>query len=260
MIRAKTIQEQFVLRLAEKGERGDGRKMDEFRKAEIEVNPIPNAEGSARVRLGKTDVIVGIKMGVGEPFSDRPNEGILISNAELSPMASPHFETGRPGEDAIELARVVDRGIRESKAIDMEKLCIAKGEKVWSVFVDTQVMNHDGNLTDASALAAAVALANAKIPAYNPETGEIDITKRKDKLPVRFKPISVTVCRVGDKLMVDPTLEEEEAVTANLTVTIKDDGNICALQKRGHPLTVEEIGKAFEIALKKSADLRKLVG
>ena len=41
MIRAKTVQEQFVLRLAEKGERGDGRKMDEFRKIDIEVTPSP---------------------------------------------------------------------------------------------------------------------------------------------------------------------------------------------------------------------------
>jgi exosome complex component RRP42 len=259
MIRAKTIQEQFVMRLAEKGQRADGRKPDEFRKIEIEKDLISNAEGSARVRIGKTDVIVGVKMGVGTPFQDSPDKGILISNAEFSPMASPDFERGRPGEDAIELARVVDRGIRESKAVDVEKLCIEKGEKVWTLFVDSQIMNHDGNLTDAAALGAAIALNRAKMPEYDPKTGDLDITNRKDKLPVKFKPVSVTVSKIAGKLVLDPTLEEENAVSANLTVTTKDDGNICALQKRGEPFTVKEIHQAFDMAVKKGKELRELV-
>ena len=56
------------------GKRFDGRKYDEFRKIEIETGISKKAEGSARVKLGKTDVIVGIKMGVDEPYPDSQDE------------------------------------------------------------------------------------------------------------------------------------------------------------------------------------------
>ncbi|MFQ5648264.1 MAG: RNA-binding protein, partial [Candidatus Aenigmatarchaeota archaeon] len=164
-----TVQRDYLTRLAKKAERADGRKLDEFRKIELETGVIENAEGSARVRIGKTEVLVGVKLGVGEPFPDKLDEGVLISNAEFSPLSSPKFETGRPSEDAVEFARVVDRGIRESKMIDTKKLCIKKEEKVWSVFVDTQIINHDGNLVDAAALAATAALHTAVFPEFDGE-------------------------------------------------------------------------------------------
>lgn len=47
-----------------------------------------------------------------QPYRDRPNEGTLSIFTEFSPMADPLFEAGRPGESAIELGRVIDRGLR----------------------------------------------------------------------------------------------------------------------------------------------------
>ncbi|MCW3976698.1 MAG: RNA-binding protein, partial [Candidatus Bathyarchaeota archaeon] len=126
------------------GKRLDERGLMDYREAQVETGVVEKAEGSARVRLGKTEVLVGIKIGIGEPFSDVPNQGVLTVNAELVPLASPTFEPGPPGEDAIELARVVDRGIRESKAIDLENLCIEPGKKVFIVFIDLYVLNYDG--------------------------------------------------------------------------------------------------------------------
>lgn len=253
------LQNQYVLNLASKGLRIDKRKQDEFRKIEVEKNPIDKAEGSARVRMGKTDVLVGVKIGVGEPFPDKQDEGTLIVNAEFSPLASPKFETGPPREGAIELARVVDRGIRESGAIDTKKLCIKKGEKVWMVFVDIQIINHDGNLLDAAALAAITALLEARIPEYDGKT--INYEKKTKKLPVLFKPVPVTIAKIAGNLFVDPCLDEENAMGARLTVTTKDDGNMCSLQKGGsEPLVTEEIEKAFDLAVEKGKELRKLVG
>ena len=118
------------------GKRFDGRKPEDFREISIEGNVSNKAEGSARVRLGKTEVIVGIKMGVAEPYPDSPNKGNLMVTAELLPLSSPRFESGPPRFPAVELGRLVDRAIRESKFIDFEKLCIKEGEKVWSVFID----------------------------------------------------------------------------------------------------------------------------
>jgi exosome complex component RRP42 len=104
--------EDYVRKLVEENMRIDERKFEEFRPISIETNVIKNAEGSARVKIGNSHVLAGVKMSVGQPFSDTPDEGVLIVNAELSPIASPTFEAGPPREDAIEIARVTDRGIR----------------------------------------------------------------------------------------------------------------------------------------------------
>jgi exosome complex component RRP42 len=250
----------YISGMIANGQREDGRKTDEFRHIKVEKNPIPNAEGSARVWIGETDVLVGVKLSVGQPFSDNPDEGVLISNAELSPMAHPEFEPGPPSEESIELARVVDRGIRESHAIDVKKLCIKEGEKVWMVNVDTQVMNHDGNLIDAASLAAAVALECTMMPHYDAEADKIDITRKTGKLPLVDRPIAVTLYRIGGKLVVDPTFEEQQASTSRLTVSTTHDGQIAALQKGGiEPLSLHEIKECFRISVECGRHLRKMV-
>ena len=104
------------------GERFDGRKVDDFRKVKIELGVSEKAEGSALVTLGETQIAAGIKLDVGEPFPDTPEQGVLITNAELTAMSSEIFEPGPPGENAIEVARVVDRCIREAEVIDLEKV------------------------------------------------------------------------------------------------------------------------------------------
>jgi exosome complex component RRP42 len=250
---------EYALELIGMGKRIDGRKFDEFRKIEIVPNVVKNAEGSALVKLGETEVVAGVKLDIGEPFADTPDEGILIVNAEFSPIASPDFEAGPPGEDAIELARVVDRGIRSSNCVNLKELCIEAGKKVWSVFIDIHIINHKGNLLDASALASLVALMNTKIPKVEGEKilrGEFE-----KNLKVQFKPINVSVCKVGDKLFVDPLLEEEDVVEAKLCVSVRDDDKICAIQKQGNKeLSVWEIEKMIEIAIEKSKEIRKMVG
>ncbi len=249
-------QDKYYLSLAEKGERDDGRKPDQFRDIKIETGIVEKAEGSALVKLGRTQILVGIKMDVKEPFPDKLNEGVLMVGAEFSPVASPEFETGPPSVEAVELARVVDRGIRESKAIDVKKLCIKEGEEVWSVSVDIHVLDHDGNLLDASSLAAVAALLDSKMPKY--EDGKAIWTERKGKLPLTCKPIAVTHIKVGDKLFVDPLIQEERIATSKLTVATRDDGNINALQKMGSTgMTTSEIEEIIEKAIKHGKELRK---
>src|SRR3989344_7191901 len=117
-----------ILEALNQGIRFDGRKLTEYREILVEVGVAKNAEGSARVKIGETELIVGVKMEVAEPYPDIPDEGTMSVGAELLPLSNPDFELGPPGIEAIELARVVDRGIRESKCIDFKKLCIEIGE------------------------------------------------------------------------------------------------------------------------------------
>src|SRR3989344_4561618 len=117
------IVREHILELLGKDIRMDNRKFDEYRKVTVEYGISPkSAEGSARVKIGKTEVLAGVKMEVGEPYQDNPDQGTIIVNAELLPMSSPEFESGPPGISAIEMARIVDRAIRESKALDFKKL------------------------------------------------------------------------------------------------------------------------------------------
>jgi exosome complex component RRP42 len=243
------------------GKRLDGRGLVDYREMTIEEGLIERAEGSARIRLGKTDVLVGVKIATGEPFPDTPNDGVLTVNAELVPLASAAFEPGPPDENSIELARIVDRGIRESKAIDSSKLVIEAGKKVFVVFVDVYVLNHDGNLIDASALAAVSALVNTKMPNYQIEEGEVKIKPGYSPLPLKSHPITVTLAQINGKIVVDPWIEEEQVMDARISFAVNDEGNICAIQKGGSGFfTPQQILEASKLAQEKAAELRKKLG
>lgn len=236
------------------GKRFDGRSLEEFRELTIEKDVSVKAEGSVRVKLGKTEVIVGIKMAVGEPYSDSPNKGSLMVTAELSPMSSARYESGPPRIEAIEWARVTDRGIRESGFIDFEKLCIIPGEKVWTVFVDIYSVNDDGNLMDAATIGAIAAMKIAKVPKFDEETGKAIYSElTEENLPLTSHvPVAISVHKVGDSLIVDPTKEEEDVSECRVTMG-SSHGVISSLQKsNSKELKVEEIKKVFEISARVS--------
>jgi exosome complex component RRP42 len=254
-IERKTIVETF-----KGGKRIDGRLSDQYRDLKIEVGALPKAEGSAKVKLGKTTVLAGIKIDIGEPFQDTPDKGVLTVNAELVPLADPKYEPGPPNEIAVELARVVDRGIRESGAIDLKKMCIIPGKKVLVIFVDLYILDNDGNLIDASALAALASLLDTKMKKHEIKGDEIIFKEKFDPLPILNHPIAVTVSKIDDILFVDPCLEEEQLMDARLTITLDNEGKIRAMQKgRLGTLTLNEINSSVAMAEKKSIELRKKV-
>ncbi len=220
------ITKDYLNRLIKEGKRIDGRDMLEYRDLEIEPGTIGPAEGSAEIRLGDTHVIVGIKMELGEPYPDTPDKGVLTTSAELIPMASPHYESGPPGKDATELARVVDRGIREGEVVDTKDLCVEEGEKAWVIFIDIHVLDFDGNLMDASGIGAMAALLDATVPASEEEELGDDY-----ELPIEHVVIPTTFTKIKDQILLDSRLEEEKVADARLTVSTNEEGNIVAMQK-----------------------------
>ncbi len=218
------LMREHVVKLVASGRRGDGRSLEETRKLTIQKNYVKTAEGSARVRLGNTDVLVGVKISTGEPYPDTPNSGVLTTSCELIPMASPTFESGPPSPTAIELARVVDRGIRETKTVDMQKLVITPGEKVWILFIDIHALDYDGNLFDAASYGTLAALSSATMPGA--KIGGAD-----QPLPVDHWPVSITAAKIRDKIVFDPQLDEEKIANARLTVATDENGDIRAMQK-----------------------------
>ena len=252
------VSSEYMIKLLEKGKRIDGRRFEDLRKIEISYEISKHAEGAARVKFGSTEVIVGVKLEVGKPFPDNPNEGTIIVGAEMLPLSSPDFESGPPSVNSIELARVVDRAIRESHAIDLKKLCIKEGEEVWMVLIDIYTINDGGNLQDASALAALAALKQAKFPSYDGK--KIDYSKKTGKLPIASLPVECSVIRIKDKLLSDPCLDEEKMMDARLTIGITENNDICAMQKAGKGIfRFEDISEMIEVSLKNSEKLRKLL-
>lgn len=247
---------EHLLKTLAKGVRYDGRKLNETREVSVTYDISKSAEGSAEVRFGDTRVMVGVKMGVERPYPDTPKNGNLMVNAELTPLANPDFEKGPPSIQAIELSRVIDRGIRESHAIDTSALCITEAEQVWSVMVDIVPINADGNLLDAGALGALAALKQARFPKF--EDGVVDyMTKTDAKVPLSREPVAVTVFKIGDYLLVDPLPVEEQNADARLTITVTGENTVCAMQKgEATPLSTEEVKKMVELALDIAPKLR----
>ena len=225
-----------------KGKRLDGRALDEIRPIEIEVGLIKKANGSARVKIGNSEVVAGVKVETGEPFEGLENKGALILSAEVLPTASPYIEPGPPDEETVELARVVDRGIRESEMLDLSKLALIPGEIVYVIFVDCSVINADGNLFDATSYAAVSALMNSKLPVFEIRDRKAVDTGEKQNPPLTTVPVSITAVRIGESVILDPTAEEEACMDARITITTNSDQNFAAVQKGSTgAFTVEQL-------------------
>ncbi len=243
------------------GKRFDGRKPDEFREIFIETGISKNADGSARVKIGNTEVIVGVKMDVAVPYPDSPNKGNLMVNAELLPLSSERFENGPPKFPAIEMGRILDRMVRESKFIELEKLCIKEGEKVWGVFIDIYSLNDDGNLFDAAGIGVIAALKNTRIPKYDEEAEKVIFGELTNKyLPVSKNiPLSITYHKLADKFIVDPTREEEDISETRITIG-SSEGDISSIQKGDHvQMSIEEVEEILDLNEKVWKDIFKKV-
>ncbi|PSC74884.1 exosome complex component RRP45A isoform X1 [Micractinium conductrix] len=251
----------FILKALKEGQRIDGRTPYELRHARF---TFALDDSSAAVQLGGTRCLAVVTATLDAPFGDRPSEGTLRFNVEFSPMASPAFEPGRPGEDAIEVARLVERGLRETRAVDLEALVVLAGRKVWHLRVDVHVLDHQGNLADACGLAALAALMAFRRPDVTGIT--VHPPEQREPVPLSIHhlplPISFALFEEGELLLVDPSLKEEAAAAGKLTVTQNAFGELCSIQKiDGCGLGSAQLMRCIRLAAQKveeqTAALRK---
>uniref|UniRef100_A0A0E0CLT2 Protein ECERIFERUM 7 n=1 Tax=Oryza meridionalis TaxID=40149 RepID=A0A0E0CLT2_9ORYZ len=261
---------EFIERALQSDLRVDGRRPFDFRRLKILFG---REDGSAEVQLGDTRVMGYATAQLVQPYKDRPNEGMLAIFTEFSPMADPAFEPGRPGESAIELGRVVDRGLRwspeiavwESRAVDMESLCVVAGKHVWSVRVDLHILDNGGNLIDAANIAALAALSTFRRPecTVGGEDGQqvtVHDPEVRDPLPltIHHLPIAVTFAYFGEGniMVIDPTYKEEAVMGGRMTATINSNGDVCSIQKAGGEGVMSSvIMQCLRIASVKAADI-----
>jgi exosome complex component RRP42 len=254
-----TIEKNYIAENLKKGERVDGRGLWEYRKVNISHDVIASAEGSAQVDLGETKIITGIKYDVGEPFSDLPDEGVCTIMAELLPLASPLFERGPPDEQSIELARVVDRGIRHADCVQTKKLCIKENEAVYIIFVDMFVLNYAGNLIDAGGISALTALISSRIPEGEWKDGTLEWTGKylNGKDIIKELPLVLTYGKIGDSIFLDPNLPEELVSDGSISISVTKD-KIVSIQKSGSAtFSIDEIKELTERSMELGKEIRE---
>lgn len=201
---------------------------------------------------------------VTTPFSDRPFDGIFNIVTELSPMASPSFEAGRPSEAEVLLSRILEKTIRRSGALDTESLCLAVGNKCWSVRVDVHVMSHEGNLVDASCLAVVAALRHFRKAETSIENGVLTVYTPAEREPVPLSWLHSPFCVTfsffegedSEITLLDANLLEEQTRVSSCTISLNRHGEICQVAKLGGtPIEAVTILKCTGIALEKAKDI-----
>ncbi|KAJ2964261.1 hypothetical protein NQZ79_g793 [Umbelopsis isabellina] len=128
--------DEYFRRFIEENVRPDGRALHTFRPTSIRQGAITTANGSAMVRIGGTTVVCGIKAEVAEPRVDRPKDGFLVPNVELSPICSANFRPGPPSEQAQVNAEIINQVLINCDIVDLSDLCIDEGKAVWSLYAD----------------------------------------------------------------------------------------------------------------------------
>ncbi|OAP62001.1 hypothetical protein AYL99_04204 [Fonsecaea erecta] len=229
------IERNFILHALEQGIRVDGRQLDQFRDVDLQFG---DEYGTVTARLGKTRVHVQVSAEVTKPLEDRKFDGIFTITTELSPIASPAYEVGRPTEQEVLLSRTLEKAIRRSRAIDTESLCIIAGTKCWSIRADVHVLDSDGGLIDCACMAIVAALRHFRRPDVSVDGETVTIYTMAERVPVPLSIMHHPVCTTfsfyhgGATVLLDATRSEEQARDASVTFTV-NDFELCQISKMG---------------------------
>lgn len=242
----------FVLEGLKHGIRVDNRKMDELRSPQVKLEE----NGYCELNWGNTKLVIKVSSDIIRPFEDRPNEGLLVINNELSSMAGVQFENERNNILEILNNRIIEKSIRKSNAIDLESLCIISGKKVWLIKVDINVLNYDGNLVDSSIFGIMVTLLNYKLPNYEivndiDQTQIIKLYNLSERPPMNLSilhiPISLTLLFFNplnqennlkneesyEISVFDANAQEESIRDSSLMITLNSNKEVLQLLKLG---------------------------
>lgn len=164
------------------------------------------------------------------------------------------------------LSRILEKTIRRSGALDTESLCIVAGQKCFHIRADIHVLDHDGNLVDASCLALVAALMHFRRPDVEVHGEEVTVFGVREREPVRLsmqhQPFCVTMSYYegGEIVLQDATLLEEHVREGEIVISINRFGEVCQIAKYGGtPVDGMSMLACTNAALEKAKMLDKLV-
>jgi exosome complex component RRP43 len=238
--------------------RPDNREFLEFRPTIINKNSFSRADGSALVKIGNTTVVCGIKAELSEPDNLDQNIGFIIPNIELTKLCSPKYRAIGVSIESQLISQALFNIIINSECIDPTELCIVKGKLVWALYCDMICLDDDGSVLDVAVIALSTALKSLKLPKvdYDMDTKTIKVDdKVKSSLRMKCIPVASTFVTFKNRLLVDPTADEEGVSDTTVTIAMSD-GNINYIHQPGGN-SLEQA--RFDVILKQAASREKYI-
>ena len=218
--------------------RTDGRHHDEARPVEIQTNFMPNADGSALIKVGETQVICTATVNpFVPPWMRGQGRGWVSAEYGMLPSStSERIDRRRAATSGRtkEIERLIGRSLRA--VTDMEML----GER--TVTVDCDVLRADGGTRTAAITGGFVALALA-------------LQQISGRTTVRNSPLTNTVSAIsvgvvdGDP-MIDLDYQEDSRAEVDMNVVMTGHGDFVELQgtAEGIPFTNSQLDEMLELA------------
>lgn len=129
---------------------------------------------------------------------------------------------------AAEITNCLKSTYSSCHAFDFKSLCILPKHQCWKLYVDILILQCSGNLYDAISLAVKCAMYNLRIPRVTSallDGGNVDLVLSDDpsdcdRINASTLPILMTVSKIGDYCIVDPSVDEEICSTSSAVVGI----------------------------------------
>mmetsp|Transcript_11043 Transcript_11043/g.12629 ORF Transcript_11043/g.12629 Transcript_11043/m.12629 type:complete len:291 (+) Transcript_11043:146-1018(+) len=274
-------EKQFFNKLLESTKiRYDGRNHNETR--EVTVSPsrttrsIDQCRAQCQASIGDTKAMAVVSCDLVEPYPDRPTEGMLTISTTLSSMASEEYEFRKQSSnsEASKTSHLIELAVKESKALDIEALCVVAGSKVWHIRCDIHILNHAGNVVDAGCLAALGALVHFRRPEVSVVGTDVTVHPLDEREPVSLSIHHLPFCvsfglyrhdmkpNSREKIFIlsDTTEREEAFMHGRLTVVLNQHAEISGIHKQGWPpLSTSNLNRCIEIATERAKEWSQLV-
>ena len=223
------IEKEFLIDQLMNGERSDNRLFDDYREITFEKL---EQNGQCQVTLGETKVMCNIFSSLITPSPEKQSEGLILFNVDASNLRHP-AEHQNNLEEINEIRNrinnLLEKSLKETKAIDTFTLCVVPGLAVWKITVNIILLNHDGNIFDCSYLACLCSWMTYKIPFIYNVGNKIEL-KEDSKfihLPILHVPICITSAKIGQIIVVDPNALEERNSNGLMLICSNRFNKIC---------------------------------
>jgi len=228
--------EEIFAKCLQSNVRLDDRKCNEMRELQISTGVIRNAHGSARVSLGKTTIICGVKGELTKPKPEEPNMGFIVPNVELPALCSSLYKSGAPSDQAQTITMFINNLIKKSNIVDRTQLSISSDQLAWVLYCDMVCINCDGNLHEACVAALTSALSDVKLPKVTMDSETENISTDSDEqvaLKLNNHPVCATYAVYEKYILRDPTRSEEEMAPLHIVYVVDEHDNIVFHQQTG---------------------------
>lgn len=196
--------------------REDGRQQYSLRNITITPHTMPYAEGSAKIQLGKTEILCSASVEETTP-KWRMGQGWITAEYNMLPRAT----SSRTKREKMlfsgrtkEISRLISRSLRAGCNLKM------LGER--QIHIDCDVIQADGGTRTASITGGFVALALA--------LKKLLTEKSIEKNPLLFYVSAVSIAILNESVIVDPSSLEDQECSTDMNIVLSHHGNFIEIQ------------------------------